>query len=220
MSVQSEIERIKSNIEDAYAAVREMGGTTPSEEMENSDNLSAAIRGIPLGSQGPQIPDDPIIDVTLEEDVASLLIETDKTGAPFELTEFFMLFESKPITGQTVNNRCRVAFTKDSDWQSGGALELKAAPKETEQAIYQFLYCKKQAGYMLPVISRRSYNYGTVATVLTSPDINEYNSGANKITIDAATGDISAPTSCTAFKFIGVSSVILGAGSRIRVWGA
>lgn len=44
MSVQSEIERIKANVVDSFAAVGEKGGTLP--ETQNSDSLPAAIRSI------------------------------------------------------------------------------------------------------------------------------------------------------------------------------
>lgn len=45
MSIQSEIKRISGNVSDAYEAVGEKGGTLP--EIQNSDNLAAAIREIP-----------------------------------------------------------------------------------------------------------------------------------------------------------------------------
>lgn len=44
MSVQSQIDRIKANIADAYAAVAEKGGTLP--DLLTSDNLAEAIRSI------------------------------------------------------------------------------------------------------------------------------------------------------------------------------
>lgn len=48
MSVQSEINRIKTNIAGAYSAVSEKGGTVP--QTQNSSNLAEAIRSIPSGS--------------------------------------------------------------------------------------------------------------------------------------------------------------------------
>lgn len=45
MSIQSEIERISSNVASAYDAVREKGGAIP--EKQNSNNLAAAIQEIP-----------------------------------------------------------------------------------------------------------------------------------------------------------------------------
>lgn len=50
MSVQSEIERISSNISAAYDAVREKGGSVP--ERANSANLPGAISAIPAGAGG------------------------------------------------------------------------------------------------------------------------------------------------------------------------
>lgn len=51
MSIQSEIERINANIASAYDAVQEKGGDLPKER--NSNNLPAAIAGIPAGSDAP-----------------------------------------------------------------------------------------------------------------------------------------------------------------------
>lgn len=49
MTIQSEIDRIKSNVVEAYQNVEDMGGTLP--EQQNSDNLPNAISTIPaLGS--------------------------------------------------------------------------------------------------------------------------------------------------------------------------
>ncbi len=47
MSVQSEIERIRGNIADAYSAVEGKGGTAP--EVRSSANLSSAIESISTG---------------------------------------------------------------------------------------------------------------------------------------------------------------------------
>lgn len=49
MSVESEILRIQHNIANAYAAVSDKGGEVPL--LPDSDNLAAAIRGIPCSSQ-------------------------------------------------------------------------------------------------------------------------------------------------------------------------
>lgn len=47
MSVQSQINRIKANVADSYAAVSEKGGVVP--ETQNSGNLAEAINSIPTG---------------------------------------------------------------------------------------------------------------------------------------------------------------------------
>nr|WP_325212330.1 hypothetical protein [uncultured Oscillibacter sp.] len=47
MSILSEIERIKENLEDAYTAVAEKGGRLP--EKQVSGALAAAVRSIPAG---------------------------------------------------------------------------------------------------------------------------------------------------------------------------
>ena len=52
MSIQSEIERISTNISTAYDAVNEKGGALP--EKKNSANLATAIRGIISGGGGSQ----------------------------------------------------------------------------------------------------------------------------------------------------------------------
>lgn len=50
MSIQNQIDRIKANMAESYAAVSENGGTIP--ESQNSDNLPDAIRSIPVGVSG------------------------------------------------------------------------------------------------------------------------------------------------------------------------
>lgn len=50
MSIRSEINRIKGNVANAYAAVEEKGGTLP--EKQNSGGLPAAIHSISGGSGG------------------------------------------------------------------------------------------------------------------------------------------------------------------------
>ena len=49
MSIQSEIDRIKSGIAAAYAAVADRGGVLP--ELQNSENLAAAVAGIPASAE-------------------------------------------------------------------------------------------------------------------------------------------------------------------------
>lgn len=46
MSIQTELNRISENISNAYAAAQEKGAVLPA--LQNSDNLEAAIRGIPV----------------------------------------------------------------------------------------------------------------------------------------------------------------------------
>lgn len=58
MSVQSEIDRIKGNVNGAYAAVFDLGGTLP--QQQTSANLEAAIRSIPSGGGSPSTPPDPV----------------------------------------------------------------------------------------------------------------------------------------------------------------
>lgn len=50
MSIQSEIERIRQNVVNAYEAVLEKGGDVP--ERANSENLASSIRAIPSGGAG------------------------------------------------------------------------------------------------------------------------------------------------------------------------
>lgn len=50
MSVQTQINRILGNVENAYTAVSEKGGTLPSSQ--NSNNLATAIMSIPSGGGG------------------------------------------------------------------------------------------------------------------------------------------------------------------------
>lgn len=49
MSIQSEINRIRGNVANAYSAVAGMGGTVP--QSANSGNLAGSIRSIPQGAQ-------------------------------------------------------------------------------------------------------------------------------------------------------------------------
>lgn len=51
MSVQSQINRIETNINAAYTAISEMGGTVPSQK--TAANLSAAVKSIPRGADFP-----------------------------------------------------------------------------------------------------------------------------------------------------------------------
>lgn len=67
MSIQSEIERIQSNISAAYDAVEEKGGSLP--EGKNSDNLPNAIAGIPTGGGKEYAAGDGI---TIEDDTISV----------------------------------------------------------------------------------------------------------------------------------------------------
>lgn len=53
MSIESEINRIKSNISSAYSAVKSKGGTVPVEK--TSANLPTAIRAIPQEGGGVDV---------------------------------------------------------------------------------------------------------------------------------------------------------------------
>ena len=50
MTIASEITRIKTNIENAYAKAEEKGATMP--ELLNSENLAGCIESVPKGSGG------------------------------------------------------------------------------------------------------------------------------------------------------------------------
>lgn len=63
MSIQNEIDRIASNVADAYAAVEEKGGTVPEEA--NSDKLAEAIRSIESGEAAAYAVNAPIGSIIL-----------------------------------------------------------------------------------------------------------------------------------------------------------
>lgn len=59
MSIQTQIERLKTNVSSAYSVVQEMGGTIP--ENATSDNLPGAIRSIQSTGTSDNFPSGGII---------------------------------------------------------------------------------------------------------------------------------------------------------------
>lgn len=66
-----------------------------------------------------------VSDITLAEDVGKLLISADDDGNAFALSELLLFVASKPIAGQTANNRCSVGFAANRGWGNDGNIELK-----------------------------------------------------------------------------------------------
>ena len=156
-------------------------------------------------------------DITLAEDVGKLLISADDDGNAFALSELLLFVASKPIAGQTANNRCSVGFAANRGWGNDGNIELKPSPKESESTVYTWAYMRSINGLLYAYV-RKSSNYDTVRECLTF-NPSSYNEPGT-IKVNKATDEIaSVNTPCTAINFSGITSVILGAGSRIRVWG-
>ncbi len=158
-----------------------------------------------------------VSDITLAEDVGKLLISADDDGNAFALSELLLFVASKPIAGQTANNRCSVGFAANRGWGNDGNIELKPSPKESESTVYTWAYMRSINGLLYAYV-RKSSNYDTVRECLTF-NPSSYNEPGT-IKVNKATDEIaSVNTPCTAINFSGITSVILGAGSRIRVWG-
>lgn len=107
-----------------------------------------------------------VSDITLAEDVGKLLISADDDGNAFALSELLLFVASKPIAGQTANNRCSVGFAANRGWGNDGNIELKPSPKESESTVYTWAYMRSINGLLYAYV-RKSSNYDTVRECLT-----------------------------------------------------
>ena len=75
MSVQSELQRIRGNINNAYTAILNMGGTVPS--ILNSSGLEDAIKTIPCSGlhaviEGATVVVKPIVVAIIEDNILKI----------------------------------------------------------------------------------------------------------------------------------------------------
>lgn len=120
MSVQSEIDRIKGNIADAYAKIAEKGGSVPSQP--SSANLAAAVESIPASS-GPSGTSkwEVIKTITLDKDISRYEI-----ASLGDYNEILVVI-SRPAYVQGLNKNVwfkvqRVESAAAYDWYTAGYL--------------------------------------------------------------------------------------------------
>lgn len=173
---------------------------------------------IPAGGGGSDTWET-IIDFELTEDVASVTFTTDISGNPFSLKEFTIFVVQTPIVGQTTNNRIQFAPNKNA-WGNAGNAELKKSPKETDETVYSFIHANTVDGKLNLLTSVVSSNYTSIrSNLVESVDRTNY-SGSFAIKVNTATNELNyCEMPLTKINFIGITPIILGAGSKIVVRG-
>lgn len=173
---------------------------------------------IPAGGGGSDTWET-IIDFELTEDVASVTFTTDISGNPFSLKEFTIFVVQTPIVGQTTNNRIAFAPNKNG-WGNAGNVELKKSPKETDETVYSFIHANTVDGRLNLLTSVVSANYTSIRNHLVeSPERTNYN-GSFAIKVNTTTNELNyCEMPLTKINFIGITPIILGAGSKIVVRG-
>lgn len=144
------------------------------------------------------------------------MISEDSDGNPLSLSLFAAFVESEPIVGSSINPACVLAIgEKESDISWGGkrhSISLKGAPKETENKIYNYI-SSKRSGEKIIMRRSSSTNYTNATEMLNTSS--EFRGG-----LEVASGElVKAPTAITHLGLIGYQNPMLGAGSRIRIWG-
>lgn len=156
-----------------------------------------------------------VCDITLEENISKLVISEDSDGNPLSLSLFTALIESAPIFGSNENKVCTLAIgnnASDIRWGSKISVNLMGAPKETESKIYNYVSSQRY-GEQILMRCARSVNYTTSPNDLNSGT--EYRGGLN-----FESGElVKAPTAITHLGLVSWQNPMLGAGSRIRIWG-
>lgn len=156
-----------------------------------------------------------VCDITLEENISRLVISEDSDGNPLSLSLFAAFVESAPIVGSTTNPVCQFAIgNKASDiaWGSKLAVAIMGAPKETENKVYSYV-SSQRFGEQIIMRCAKSINYTSAAT-----DLN--NSIESRGGLSFASKElVKAPTAITHLGLVSWQNPILGAGSRIRIWG-
>lgn len=156
-----------------------------------------------------------VCDITLEENISKLVISEDSDGNPLSLSLFAAFIESEPIVGSNKNNMCSFAIgNKASDiaWGNTLSVNITNTPKETEKKVYSYV-SSQRSGEQIIMRCARSANYISANTDLTSA--NESRGGLSIVSGDL----VNAPTAITHLGLISWQNPILGAGSRIRIWG-
>lgn len=173
---------------------------------------------IPAGGGGSDTWET-IIDFELTEDVASVTFTTDISGNPFSLKEFTIFVVQTPIVGQTTNNRIAFAPNKNG-WGNAGNVELKKSPKETDETVYSFIHANTVDGRLNLLTSVVSANYTSIRNNLVESLERTNYSGSFAIKVNTTTNELNyCEMPLTKINFIGITPIILGAGSKIVVRG-
>lgn len=173
---------------------------------------------IPAGGGGSDTWET-IIDFELTEDVASVTFTTDISGNQFSLKEFTIFVVQTPIVGQTTNNRIQFAPNKNA-WGNAGNVELKKSPKETDETVYSFIHANTVDGRLNLLTSVVSSNYTTIRSNLVESVERTNYSGSFAIKVNTTTNELNyCEMPLTKINFIGITPIILGAGSKIVVRG-
>ena len=156
-----------------------------------------------------------VCDITLEENISKLVISDDSDGNPLSLSLFAAFIESEPIVGSTTNVACNFAIgNKASDiaWGNKLSVSIMNSPKETEKKVYSYV-SSQRSGEQIIMRCAKSANYTSATTDLTSG--RESYGGLAVVSEEL----VNAPTAITHLGLISFQNPILGAGSRIRIWG-
>lgn len=189
-------------------AVQTVNGVAPDE----NGNVEVAAGG------GEDVWED-IINTTLEENVASMHFTKDINGNAFSLKEFTVFVVHQPVIDDTANHRCVLTINGGS-WGSQSAIEIRSSPKGTEQTTYSFVHITTVDGCMRKELVKVSANADSIRAVLVDSVAPNSYTGALVLAVDTTTNKIkTAAMPCTKISFIGLDSVILGAGSQIIVRG-
>lgn len=173
---------------------------------------------IPAGGGGSDTWET-IIDFELTEDVASVTFTTDISGNPFSLKEFTIFVVQTPIVGQTTNNRIEFAPNKNG-WGNAGNVELKKSPKETDETVYSYIHANTVDGRLNLLTSVVSANYTSLRNILSESLERTNYSGSFAIRVNTTTNELNyCEMPLTKINFIGITPIILGAGSKIVVRG-
>lgn len=156
-----------------------------------------------------------VCDITLEENISKLVISEDSDGNPLSLSLFTALIESEPIVGSTTNPMCDFTIgNKASDiaWKAGLSVRIMSAPKGTDNKVYSYV-SSQRSGKQILMRCAKSLNYTTA-----TGDLNTSSESRGGLTF--VSGElVNAPTAITHLGLVGWQAPILGAGSRIRIWG-
>ena len=160
-----------------------------------------------------------IIDFELTEDVGSVTFTTDISGNPFSLKEFTIFVVQTPIVGQTENYRLAFAPNKNR-WGDAGNVELRPAPKETDETVYSFIHANTVDGRLNLLTSVVSSNYSSVRGILSESTHRNNYSGSFTIKVNETTNELKyCEMPLKKINFVGIGPIILGTGSKIVVRG-
>lgn len=159
-----------------------------------------------------------VADVTLEENVASLVIDTDVDGNAFKLSKVLVYVHCVP-NDDMGGNRKFLGFSDDVTYQKGARVELCTHPTtETGYDLRDMVYAESINGKMF--IRERRYS-GNTTSLWNSiyaeiPSPGSWNTNGTD-GVDFPVLDADSP--CEAIKVLGYQNPIIGVGDRIIVWG-